>query len=148
MSLTEQGEGFGRRQTKMAAQVVGLQHLLLKAEEKRQRDIEELALQHNNALCTLEAEKEELSAELERSEEGRGQEVKAVRVQWEVGRGRLNGEVATLTNQLKELEHSYGDLERKMVEEKSDWDRQQRALREQLAARDREGQTSRQEMAN
>ena len=35
-----------------------------------------------------------------------------------------------------------------MAEEKSDWDRQQRALREQLAARDREGLTSRQEMAN
>ena len=93
---------------KMAAQVVELQHLLLKAEEKRQRDIEELALQHKNALCTLEVEKEELSAELERSEEGREQEVKAVRVQWEADRGRLNGEVATLTNQLKELEHSYG----------------------------------------
>ena len=90
----------------MAAQVVELPHLLLKAEEKRQRDIEELALQHKNALCTLEAEKEELSVELERSEEGRGQEVK---VQCEAHRQEAEwiGEVATLTNQLKELEHSY-----------------------------------------
>ena len=71
---------------KMAAQVVELQHLLLKAEEKRQRDIEELALQHKNALCTLEEEKEELSAEVERSEEGSWQEVKAVR-----GKGTVGG---------------------------------------------------------
>ena len=54
-------------------------------------------LQHKNALCTLEEEKEELSAELERSEKGRGQDVK---VQCEARRreAEWTGEVATLTN--------------------------------------------------
>ena len=125
---------------KMAAQVVELQHLLVRAEEKGQRELEEVVLRHKEAMHSLEGEKEELKAELEICQEKWGQEVKEVRVQWEADKEKLRAEATSLGNQLRSLEHSYGDLERKMAEEREGWDGQQRALREQLDAKEREGQ--------
>ena len=133
---------------KMAAQVVELQNLLLKAEEKGKREREEEILRHKEAMHSLEGEKEELKAELESCQVEREQELNEVRVQWESDKERLGTEVTSLGNQLKALERSYGDLERKVEEERGGWDRQQGTLREQLDAKEREGQTFRQEVAS